>query len=180
MSRTQVRVQIDTDCHEVIQNLPLSKLIHRNLVKIGPPKFTESEVTFARGLQAPVRNDFGLKEEKALHDTVEDVPDKPVPPEGGSTDVGDVSWMVPTGGLGVACFPLGCPGHSWQNAAAIGSPIGHKGLAVAAKVLALSLTDLLQDPEAVQAAKADFDTRMKGRKYTTRIPDGQKAPKTIR
>ena len=51
---------------------------------------------------------------------------------------------------------------------------------VAAKVLALSLADLLRDAEAVKAARADFDGRMKGRKYTTRIPEGQKAPKAIR
>src|SRR5206468_4795190 len=128
----------------------------------------------------PLRNDFGLKEEKALYDTIDDLPDKPYPSEGGSTDVGDVSWLVPTSGLGTACFALGSPGHSWQNTAAIGSPIGHKGMMVAAKALALTLADLLQDDKIIKEAKADFDLRMKGRTYTTRIPEGQKAPKTIR
>jgi aminobenzoyl-glutamate utilization protein B len=87
---------------------------------------------------------------------------------------------VPTGGLGTACFPAGSPGHSWQNVAAIGSPLGHKGMIVAAKVLALSTVDLLQDPKLLDEAKKDFQERMKGRKYTTRIPQGQKAPKSIR
>jgi aminobenzoyl-glutamate utilization protein B len=87
---------------------------------------------------------------------------------------------VPTSGIGTACFPAGSPGHSWQNTAAIGSPMGHKGMLVAAKVLALSAVDLLQDAKALEDAKADFRTRMKGRKYTTRIPAGQKAPKSIR
>ena len=91
-----------------------------------------------------------------------------------------VSWLVPTEGLGTACFPLGSPGHSWQNTASIGSPIGHKGMMVAAKVLALSLADLLSDAAVLKEAKADFDKRIGSRKYTTRIPDGQKAPKTIR
>ena len=98
----------------------------------------------------------------------------------GSTDVGDISWNVPTGGLRVACRPIGSPGHSWQFVASSGSPIAHKGLMVAAKVLALSIVDLLQNPQAVQDAKADFAQRMKQRSYETRIPKGQKAPKAIR
>jgi aminobenzoyl-glutamate utilization protein B len=180
MSRTKVRVHIDTDCHEIIPNLPLSQVIAKNLKRVGPPKFTEADIKFAQQLQGTVRAEFGLREEKALHDVVEDVPAQPYPAQGGSTDVGDVSWMVPTSGLNTACFALGSPGHSWQNTAAIASPIGHKGLMVAAKALALSLADLLQDDKVLKEAKADFDKRMQGRKYTTRIPEGQKAPKTIR
>src|SRR5947209_4664162 len=180
MSRTKVKVQIDTDCHEVIPNLPLSKLLERNLKKVGPPPFTAADAEFARRLQLPLREAFGVKEEKPLHDVIEPLPEKPAPPEGGSTDVGDVSWMVPTSGLYTACFALGSPGHSWQNVAAIGSPVGHKGMMVAAKALALSLADLLQDAAVVKEAKADFDKRMAGRKYTTRIPEGQAAPKATR
>jgi aminobenzoyl-glutamate utilization protein B len=180
MTRTKVQVQIDTDCHEIIPNLPLSRVLARNLKRVGPPPFAPSDLAFARQLQGPLRADFGLKEEKALHEGVDDLPEKPYPPEAGSTDVGDVSWRVPTGGLGTACFPLGSPGHSWQNVAAIGSPMGHKGMMTAATVLALSLTDLLQDAAALQEAKADFDKQMSGQKYTTLVPKGQKAPKTIR
>ena len=87
---------------------------------------------------------------------------------------------MPTGGLSTACFAAGSPGHSWQNVAAVGSPIGHKGMMVASKVLALSMVELLQDPQAVKDAKADFQERMKDRKYGTIIPKGQKAPKSIR
>jgi len=64
--------------------------------------------------------------------------------------------------------------------AAIGSPLGHKGMLVAAKVLALSTVELLGDAGALREAKADLEKRVKGRKYTTRIPKGQKAPKSIR
>ncbi|GIW78569.1 MAG: glutamate carboxypeptidase [Gemmatales bacterium] len=180
MTRTKVAIHIDTDCHEIIPNLPLSKLIERNFKEIGPPKFTKEELAFARRLQAPLREDFGLQEQKPLNDTLEPIPDKPYPAEGGSTDVGDISWHVPTGGLSTVCFAAGSPGHSWQNVAAIGSPIGHKGMMVAAKVLALSAADLLQDDGVLSAAKADFKKRLQGRKYTTTIPKGQKAPKSIR
>jgi aminobenzoyl-glutamate utilization protein B len=180
MSRTKVDVRIDTDCHEIIPNDPLGKLLHRNLTRVGPPKFTDADRALAKDLQSPLRGEFGLKEDKSLHDVIEDLPKTPPPPEGGSTDVGDVSWLVPTSGLNSACFALGSPGHSWQNVAAVGSPIGHKGMMVAAKVLALSLADLLQDAAVRKDAKADFDKRMAGRKYTTRIPKGQKPPQAIR
>jgi aminobenzoyl-glutamate utilization protein B len=180
MSRTKVSVHVDTDCHELIPNLPLSRLIARNFKKVGPPRFTEAERSFARQLQGSLRGDFGFKETKTLNDEVEAVPAKPYPAEGGSTDVGDVSWHVPTGGIDTVCFAAGSPGHSWQNVAAIGSPIGHKGMVVAAKVLALSAVDLLQDPKTIQDAKTDFRERMKDRKYSSQVPKGQKPPKAIR
>ncbi len=180
MSRTKVAVQIDTDCHEIIPNLPLSKLIYRNMLKVGAPKFDEADLKMARQLQEPLRADFGLKEEKPLHDTIEELTEKPTATDSGSTDVGDVSWFIPTSGFGTACFAAGSPGHSWQNVAAIGSPIGHKGMMAATKIFALTTVDLLTDPQTIKEAKADFDTRMKDRKYTTRIPEGQKAPKSIR
>ena len=94
--------------------------------------------------------------------------------------MGDISWHVPTSGLTSACFAAGSPGHSWQNVAAVGSPIGHKGMLVAAKVLALSAVDLLQDPAVLKEARADLQERMRDRTYTTVIPRGQKAPKSIR
>jgi aminobenzoyl-glutamate utilization protein B len=179
MSRTKFQVQIDTDCHEIIPNLPLSKLVLRNFKKVGPPRFDQADLDLARQLQTALRADFGLKDPRALNDAIEELPVAPYQ-DAGSTDVGDISWHVPTSGLSTACFAAGSPGHSWQNVAAIGSPIGHKGMMVAAKVLALSAAELLQDPQALQEAKADFQERMKDRKYTTRIPKDQKAPKVIR
>jgi aminobenzoyl-glutamate utilization protein B len=179
MSRTKVQMHVDTDCHEIIPNLPLSKLIHKNFERVGPPKFDEADADLAGQLQAALRADFGLKDVKPLNDTIEDLPASPEQ-DFGSTDVGDISWHMPTGGLSTACFAAESPGHSWQNVAAIGSPIGHKGMLVAAKVLALSLVDLLRDPQALTDAKADFQERMHDHKYTTRIPKGTKAPQSIR
>jgi aminobenzoyl-glutamate utilization protein B len=179
MTRTKVRIHVDSDIHEIIPNLPLSKLIYRNFQRIGAPHFSSEDLAFARQLQEPLRAEFGLKEAKPLQDSIEPIPAS-IEVNPGSTDVGDVSWHVSTSGLGTACFAAGSPGHSWQNVAAIGSPIGHKGMLVAAKVLALSAAELLQDETILKEAKADFDKRMKDRKYTTRIPEGQKAPKAIR
>src|SRR5205085_11124841 len=157
----------------------LSKLVLKNFKKVGPPQFEKADRDLAAQLQTAVRADFGLKETKPLNDAIEELPAAPYQ-DAGSTEVGDVSWHVPTSGLTTACFAAGSPGHSWQNVAAVGSPIGHKGLLVAAKVLALSALDLLQNPKELEEAKKDFQERMKDRKYTTRIPKGQKAPKSIR
>jgi aminobenzoyl-glutamate utilization protein B len=178
MTRTTVSLQIDTDCHEIIPNDPLAALLLANLERVGPPKFTSDEETFARRLQESVTQEFGTTFKLAIDGEVHRTPK--LGGGSGSTDVGDISWHIPTGGLRTACFASESPGHSWQNVAAIGSTIGAKGVAYAAKVLACTALDLLEDPKAVAAAKLDFTQRMKERKYVTLIPKGQKAPKTIR
>src|SRR5262245_40864290 len=71
MSRTKVSVQVDTDCHEIIPNLPLSQVIYRNFRRVGPPQFDDADRKLARQLQEPLRTGFGLKEEKPLHDTLD-------------------------------------------------------------------------------------------------------------
>ena len=98
----------------------------------------------------------------------------------GSTDVGDTSWRVPTGGLRTTCLPFKSPGHSWQNVASIGSSIGEKSTLYAAKTLAVTTLDLLEDPRRIAAARADWKAKMKARKYFSFIPEGQSVPKKIR
>jgi aminobenzoyl-glutamate utilization protein B len=91
-----------------------------------------------------------------------------------------VSWGVPTGGLRVASYTLGAPGHSWQIVACTGTPIGEKGMIVAARTLAGVALDLLTDEELLLRARADFDQRrLEGvPRYT--FPESQEAPRTIR
>ena len=179
MTRTKTEVHIDTDCHELIENRPLSELLHKNLVAVGAPTFTEEEKAFARRCQQPLVEEFGTQFPLALDERIHDLGAQGEASKG-STDVGDVSWHVPTGGLRTACFAADAPGHSWQNVACIGSSIGGKGTVYAAKVLAATTIDLLEQPDLVRAAKEDFDARMKDRKYTTLVPEGQKAPVRIR
>jgi len=178
MTRTTVSVQFDTDCHEIIPNDPLAALLLKNLERIGSPKFTSEEETFARRLQESVTREFGTVFKSALDEEVHRTPK--LGAGTGSTDVGDISWHVPTCGLRTTCFASDSPGHSWQNVAAIGSTIGEKGVSYAAKVLACTTLDLLEDPKTLAAAKLDFAKRMEDRKYVTLIPPGQKAPKSIR
>lgn len=179
MTKTKMTMQIDTDCHEIVTNRPLSELVYANLVKIGPPQFTEDEQTFARRLQAPLVAEFGSQFDDAVESHVRRIALVPEPTKG-STDVGDISWRVPTGGLRTACMASGSPGHSWQNVAAIGSSIGEKGILYASKALALTALDLLEDPKHVAAAQADWQEKMKDREYFSFIPDGQKPPERIR
>ena len=179
MTRTKVKIHVDTDCHEIIGNRPLAELLHRNLTAIGAPKFTDEEKAFARRLQQPLIDEFGSKFPLALNESIQplsfgDEPNK------GSTDVGDISWFVPTSGLRVACFAADAPGHSWQNVACIGSTIGEKGTITAAKVLAVTALDLLEKHDVLRAAREDFTKRMEPRKYTSLIPKGQQAPSKIR
>ena len=94
----------------------------------------------------------------------------------GSTDVGDVSWVVPTGGLRAATFVPGAAAHSWQSTACAGMSIGRKGMVLAAKTLALSAMDLFTDATQVEAAKKSYEKRKGTKKYESRLPADQKPP----
>ncbi len=177
MTRTKWSLHIDTDCHEIIPNTPLTELIDANMRAIGAPKFTPEEHEFAKQLQGPLAEQFQQTFKTTLN---EDVAPPESTPGKGSTDVGDISWKVPTGGLRTACAAEGTPGHSWQQVACIGSSIGDKGILYAAKSLAVSAVQLLEDESLRAAAQADFEERLKGRTYKTLIPEGQKAPEAIR
>ncbi|MEX0704011.1 MAG: amidohydrolase [Planctomycetales bacterium] len=179
MTRTEFSLRIDTDCHELISSGVLAEALHENLLKVGPPKFDAEEHAFARRLQQPLIEEFGRDLPQALHEEVQPLTGSRGL-SAGSTDVGDISWHVPTCGIRTASMALGSPGHSWQNVASIGSSIGEKGTIYAAKVLAATALDLFEKPELLPAAKKDFDQKMEGRKYTTLIPEGQKAPAAIR
>ena len=179
MTRTKMKMDIDTDCHEIIGNTPLAELVHRQFTRIAAPKFTQDEHAFARRLQEPIVEQTGKSFAVAIDEKV--YPLQAIGEKSkGSTDVGDISWHVPTMGLRTACFPNGSPGHCWQNVASIGSSIGEKGTVYAAQLLAAAGIELLQRPDIIAAAKTDFQSRLKDRTYTTLIPKGQKPPAKIR
>jgi aminobenzoyl-glutamate utilization protein B len=91
---------------------------------------------------------------------------------GGSTDVGDVSWVVPTIRLSVATAPIGTPWHSWAVVACGGMSIGHKGMLHASKTLAMTMVDLFEDQKKMEAVKAEFKQRKGDTIYKALIPDG--------
>ena len=92
--------------------------------------------------------------------------------EMGSTDVGDVSWVVPVTTLNTACFSYGAGAHSWQWVAQGKSPIAMKGMLKAAEVLALACEKLYEDPSIIAKAKEEFEERLDGEKYECMIPEG--------
>ena len=93
-------------------------------------------------------------------------------PGGGSTDVGDVSWIVPEIRLGVTTAPKDTPWHSWAVVACGGMSIGHKGMEYAAKALAMTMVDLYKDPALIKAVQKEFNERKGDHEYKAILPDG--------
>lgn len=140
--------------HELLPNLTLQKLMHDNLTKIGGIEYTAQEKIFADKIAVTL----GQKEADLA--TAKNVsPYKTEARAYGSTDVGDVSFAVPTVGMGAATWVPGTPAHSWQAVAAGGTSIGKKGMMVAAKTLTLTAIDLFEDKNLVSKAKAEFMER---------------------
>ncbi|NYJ28760.1 amidohydrolase [Allomuricauda sp. ARW1Y1] len=140
--------------HELLPNLTLQKMMHDNLVKVGGVTYNEEEKAFAEKISKSLGNKT-LNMEMA--ETVQ--PYKETAEAFGSTDVGDVSYTVPTAGLGAATWVPGTPAHSWQAVAAGGMSIGSKGMMVAAKTIALTAMDIFENPKTVEAAKKELEER---------------------
>jgi aminobenzoyl-glutamate utilization protein B len=170
MTGTTLEVNVITGVYEYLPNRTLSEVLYRNLKEVGVPQFTAEDQKFARGIQ----KSLGVPENGMSMEIDSFGDDRN---SGASTDVADVSWIVPTSGeLGVATNPLGSPGHSWAVTASSGAPAGLKGMLVAAGVLASGGIEALLNPEIVQKAKAEFTEKTKGFTYRSAIPDGQKPP----
>ncbi len=175
MSATTFDWKMDSSTHEVLPNLPLAQLVHQNLTLLGPPAFTKEEKAFARTMQS------GLSKapELALSETIEPLAAAPEKRKG-STDVGEISWRVPTGGLRVACWTFGAPTHSWQVASCAGMSIGEKGMLLACRTLALTAMDLFTDPSWIQKAHDDFERRKAGTQFKSLLPKDQGPPASIK
>jgi aminobenzoyl-glutamate utilization protein B len=144
-----------------------AKLIDANLRWLGPIRYTPEELEFARTLQRSAGVEpAGMTE--GLRALEQERPDPP----GGSTDVGDVSWVVPTIVLSVTTAPAGVPWHAWPAVAAHGMSIGHKGMMLAAKAMAASMVDLFEDIAARDRIQTEFGRKSAGVTYKGYIPDG--------
>lgn len=176
MTQTTVEKKIDSDLYELLPNRPISEILQRQMERVGAPRFDASELEFAR------RTQEGLVDapEKPLFDEIVPLPEKPEPWRA-STDVGNVSWRVPTSGIHVACYTNGAPGHSWQIAACTGMSIGEKGMIVAARTLAGAALEMFGDPRTLQRAKADFEERRDAQGVPhSLLPADQQVPTSIR
>ncbi len=183
------RVFIDGTAEQV-PNFTIEKALYQNLCAAGVPDYSGEDYALAAALKAscPGSGIAGIegarfdpaiaKRCKELSDNGEKPINDFIPPlysgtnfSPGSSDVGDVSWLTPTSQINTVCWPAGVPGHSWQIVACGKSGLAHKGMLLAAKVLAATAIDLFEDAELLAAAKAEFSERA-AEGYTCPIEPG--------
>lgn len=143
-------------------NKPMAEAAFANIEKVGLPTWTDDDQTFAKAVQkvAKGKEDGLAIKLKPLGKPVEK------PESGGSDDIGDISWVVPTITLRYPSNIPNLPGHNWVNAMAMATPIAHKGVVAGSKVIGMTTLDLLLDPKLVEASKVYFnDVQNKDQKY---------------
>jgi aminobenzoyl-glutamate utilization protein B len=154
-----------------VTNPVLRDVLDRNLRLVGGVEYTAAEKQFAEAL----RKTLDRPSMPPLEDAAKIQPPKTAL-SSVSTDVGDVSWVVPTGHMLAATLPPGIPLHSWQSTAVGGTSLGRKGMMVAAKTLALSAAELLGDQAQVDASRQAWKDKLKGAEYRSLIPEGRTPP----
>ena len=165
MTGTQSTVRLQGGDWEMLLNSTGARLIDANLRWIGTPVYTPDEDAFAKQIQTATHVPaVGMERNiRALNDQHE---------EGGSTDVGDVSWVVPTLTLPVVTSPKDAPWHAWPVVATGGMSIGHKGMLVASKTLAASMVDLYENPRTLRDVRAEFEKKRGDAVFKAYLPDG--------
>lgn len=194
MTETTEEHELIKSCANVVPNVVLEKVLYESMLEVGVPAYTEEEYAAAAAYTAtvPGPSDPTLEKraadrlipanakelrsfaERRIYDSV--VPYEEihrVTPEGGSTDVGDVSWMCPTSQIHTATWAPRTPGHSWQAVAQGKSSLAHKGMLYAGKCLALAAMKLMEDPDRLREARAEYEEALQGQSYIP-IPDGVK------
>lgn len=171
---TTAEVEIIGGTHDILPVEGLAEILHSNLQKVGGVEYTPEEEKFAAQISETLGAHFGSILKKPGANTVQ-----PFSAEaqniGGSTDVGDVSWVVPTVGLRTATWVPGTPAHSWQAVAAGGTSIGTKGMVVAAKAMAITLVELFSEPDIVDSAKKEW-LKARGESFQYKPLLGDRAP----
>ncbi|MFY9557744.1 MAG: amidohydrolase [Blastocatellia bacterium] len=167
MAEVESKLTVQGGDYEILVNMTGAKLIHANLSWLGPIQYTVAEQEFAKAIQRAT----GVAE-KGLNGEVQPMLPPKLDPDGGSTDVGDVSWLVPTLHLSVTTAPEGAPWHAWPVVACAGMSIGHKGLVQAAKALSATMVDLFEDDRTREAIQAEFREKSKGEVYKPYVPEG--------
>ncbi len=169
MTGTEVSYQILHGCYDVLPNSVLSDLLYTQMEKIPLPEYTTEEIEFARSLASTLTEDqkrntlLGLGLDAK---TADQLLSQPIHRDIGywgkgwtipaSTDVGDVSHIVPTAQINTATYPVGIGSHTWQATASSGSSLGMKGMLYAAKILASTTWDLLEHSVWIEKAWEEF------------------------
>jgi aminobenzoyl-glutamate utilization protein B len=169
-SGTRMEFVQGTNYSNVLPNDTLNDVLGRAMRKAGGFNYTPDEQKFATEIQKTLNG--------PVHSPAPSVvtADKSEGVGSASSDAGDVSWVVPTAQFTAATFVPGVSAHTWQAAACAGSSIGRKGMVVAARTLALGAVELFANPDELKTARDSFQTRLAGRKWTTRIAPDAKPP----
>jgi len=186
MTGTEVEIIFKKGMSNLLLNDTITDVLFEKMVQVGAPGYEPEEIEFARQISTTFSDGdvtgllvkmFG-KEAKNLIPP-ETVLLEPVMPNiqmdfvtPGSTDVGDVSWVTPTGQIETTCAALNTPSHSWQIVAQSGMSIGHKGMLYAGKVMGLAAQEFMSHPNKLQAARDEFEKKIKITPYKCPIPDG--------
>jgi aminobenzoyl-glutamate utilization protein B len=197
MTETTVKTHFEEGCSAVLSNHYLADMQYQAMQLLGPIAFTQEEVDFAQEINDafPGANsdyiDDSIEYFKPPPDIVaalDEYRDQPLIGRifpsldervigTGSTDVGDLSQIVPVSMLSTACFPTGCPGHSWGEVASCGMSIGHKGMMYAAKTMALTALELFSDPGHLVKIHQEFEAQTRGKPYVPPLPADVKPPR---
>ena len=184
MTETQMEMRIISAVSNVLDNTPLEQTLHRIMADLGPPHFDEADKAFA----AKIRSTLTERDIASVYHAIGmDPTDRPladfiVPldakrnPQVGSTDVGDVSWVVPTVQVHAPTVAIGTPFHTWQIVAQGKSAHAHKAMVQAAKAMAALGVQALGDPQLIAAAKADLRKRTARTPYVSPLPDNVAPP----
>ena len=171
-TKTRMEYEVIHGLFNVLPNETLARIVHDNLSLLGGIEYTEEEEAFAN----KIIESFEYASNVSLNVASNVAPFRVVRKgQGGSTDVGDVSWAVPTAGLRTATWVPGTSAHTWQAVAAGGTSIGKKGMILASKTLALSAVDFFKNPEKLKKAKEELD-KLKGEDFIYESLLGDREP----
>jgi aminobenzoyl-glutamate utilization protein B len=183
MTGTEVEIIFDKACSNLIPNSTLETKMYEVLNEIGLPGYNEEEIKFAEQLQATLSNADKANEidnmpkevakqlkSKAMSDVIHPFSPEMTKTIYGSTDVGDVSWLTPTAQFFGACWVLGTPAHTWQVVSIGETSIAHKGMLLAAKVLAGTALEVMRNPELLKKSKQELKERLGDDVYHCPIP----------
>ncbi len=171
-TETKMSHEILAGLYNLLPNDVLALEMQKNLEKVGGIKYDQDEVLFAEKLQKTVFSQTMIP----ITTANEVAPYKSGLSFPASTDVGDVSWVVPTAGLSIATWVPGVPAHSWQAVACSGMSIGHKGVINAAKTIGMTATVLFQQTIIIENAKEELYKRRGSKTFEYKSLAGDRKP----
>ena len=166
MAEVDYSIELISGIYEIQPNRTGAAALLKNMELLGPIDYSKDELKYAKTIQRETG-----KPEEGMDADIEPLRET-LPAQGGSTDVGDVSQIVPVVRARVSAAPKDVPWHSWAVVACTGMSIGHKGMFFAAKSLSMTMVDLFENPQLVKEIKAEFKKRKGDKVYKAMIPDG--------